>query len=80
MSLLKYIYAAAVSVTLVTGAQAGPLEDANKAIVKAFYEMAFRDRQPTKAAQTYIGDRYIQHNPRVPNGAAAFYGFFENYL
>jgi predicted SnoaL-like aldol condensation-catalyzing enzyme len=72
--------AVALSVTLVVGAQAGPLEEANKTIVREFYEMAFRDRQPTKAAQTYIGDKYIQHNPRVPNGAAPFYGFFENYL
>ena len=72
--------AVALSVTFVVGAQAGPLEEANKTIVREFYEMAFRDRQPTKAAQTYIGDKYIQHNPRVPNGAAPFYGFFENYL
>lgn len=65
---------------LKTGSVAGPLEDANKAIVRAFYEMSFRDHQPTRAAQTFIGDKYIQHNPRVPNGAAAFYSFFEKYF
>lgn len=72
---------AALALAIVaTGASAGPVEEANKATVRAFYEMAFRDHQPTKAAQTYIGDRYIQHNPRVPNGVGAFYGFFEKYF
>lgn len=80
MSSSVWFGAAVFSAMIITGAQAGPVEEANKTIVRAFYEMAFRDRQPTKAAQTYIGNTYIQHNPRVPNGAAAFYGFFENYL
>lgn len=71
---------AAVLALLATHASAAPLEEANKATVRAFYEMAFRDHQPTKAAQVYIGDKYIQHNPRVPNGAAAFHGFFEKYF
>jgi predicted SnoaL-like aldol condensation-catalyzing enzyme len=42
--------------------------------------MAFNQHNPTEAAKRYIGDRYIQHNPYVPDGAAAFYGYFESFF
>lgn len=75
------VFVALLALTAMTvQSMAGPLEDANKAIVRAFYEMSFRDHQPTRAAQAYIGEKYIQHNSRVPNGAAAFYSFFEKYF
>ncbi|MET4683027.1 nuclear transport factor 2 family protein [Brevundimonas faecalis] len=57
-----------------------PTEAANARIVADFYDMAFNRHQPTQAARLYIGDRYIQHNPAVPNGAAAFYGYFEGFF
>lgn len=57
-----------------------PAETANARIVTDFYEMAFNQHRPTEAARLYIGDRYIQHNPNVPNGAAAFYGYFEGFF
>ena len=57
-----------------------PIEAENARIVVAFYDLAFNQHQPTEAARLYIGDRYIQHNPAVPNGAAAFYGYFEGFF
>ena len=58
----------------------GTMEEENKKIVREFYEMAFNQHKPTEAAKKYIGDEYIQHNPYVPNGAAAFYGYFEGFF
>lgn len=52
----------------------------NARIVTAFYELAFNQHRPTEAARLYIGGRYIQHNPNVPNGAEAFYGYFEGFF
>jgi predicted SnoaL-like aldol condensation-catalyzing enzyme len=57
-----------------------PTEAANAQVVTAFYDLAFNQHRPTEAARLYIGDRYIQHNPQVPNGAAAFYGYFEGFF
>ncbi|MBA2406292.1 MAG: ester cyclase [Bdellovibrionales bacterium] len=66
--------------TLLGLAFAGPVQDKNKKIVTEFYEMAFNQHKPTEAAKKYIGNKYIQHNPHVPNGAPAFYTYFEGYF
>lgn len=63
-----------------TAANRSALEEANAKVVTDFYDMAFNQHRPTEAARLYIGDRYIQHNPNVPNGAAAFYGYFEGFF
>lgn len=55
-------------------------EEANKKIVREFYELAFNQHKPTEAAKKYIGEKYTQHNPRVPNGSEAFYTYFEGYF
>lgn len=55
-------------------------EEANASIVTAFYDLAFNQHKPTEAARLYIGDRYIQHNPMVPNGAEPFYSYFEGHF
>ena len=52
----------------------------NNAIATAFYDLAFVKHQPAAAAGAYLGEHYIQHNPRVPNGPKAFIAFFENFL
>jgi predicted SnoaL-like aldol condensation-catalyzing enzyme len=44
----------------------------NKATVKAFYNLAFNDKQPAEAAAKYFGSEYIQHNPQAGDGAEAF--------
>src|SRR5439155_25301860 len=37
--------------------------DQNKANVKAFYDLAFNQRQPEAAVKQYVGSSYRQHNP-----------------
>lgn len=56
------------------------VQEENKKAVTEFYEMAFNQHKPTEAAKKYFGDKYIQHNPHVPNGAAAFFNYFESYF
>ncbi len=50
-------------------ALAGPREDANKALVLAFYDAAFSKLDADEAAR-YLAPGYIQHNPEVANGIA----------
>lgn len=64
---------------MMTGASAGSVDE-NKKIVLDFYEKSFIRHQPRQAAETYLIQNYIQHNPRVPNGRDAFSGFFEGYF
>ena len=56
------------------------MQENNKKIVRDFYELAFNQHKPTEAAKRYIGGRYIQHNPHVPDGAEAFYSYFEGFF
>ncbi len=52
----------------------------NGELVRQFYDMAFNQHQPREAARLFIGDRYIQHNPMVPNGTEPFYTYFEGHF
>lgn len=61
-------------------AVAGPKEEANKKLVRDFYGLAFNGHKPTEAAKKYVGSKYIQHNPNVPDGAEAFTSYFEGYF
>lgn len=78
--ILAMLAVAALSSASVAAPRASNKAPSNKAIVTAFYEQAFVKHQPTAAARAYIGDRYIQHNPHVPNGVAPFTGYFEQYF
>jgi len=51
--------------------------DANKRTAQAFYELMFNACSPREAVQLYVGDRYIQHNPVVPDGKDGFIAYFE---
>src|SRR4051812_31290184 len=62
------------------GLFAATQQEINKKIVLSFYELSFNKHRPTEAAKKYIGATYIQHNPNVPNGAGAFYGYFEGFF
>jgi predicted SnoaL-like aldol condensation-catalyzing enzyme len=53
-----------------------PLER-NKVTVQAFYDLTFNRCQPAEAIRRYVADTYIQHNPVVANGKAAFIEYFE---
>ena len=49
--------------------------EANKARVKAFYDLAFNQRQPEEAVRQYVGASYRQHNPMAGDGPDPFIGF-----
>jgi len=48
----------------------------NKRTAKAFYDLAFNECRPAEAAERYLGDVYIQHNPLVGDGREAFVDYF----
>jgi predicted SnoaL-like aldol condensation-catalyzing enzyme len=51
----------------------------NKRNVVAYYTLAFNGKQPEKAVQLYVGDRYIQHNPLAADGTQAFIDFVRSF-
>ncbi len=48
----------------------------NKQTVLAFYEAGINDKD-FEAASKLIGDRYVQHNPRIADGIDGFRAFVE---
>jgi predicted SnoaL-like aldol condensation-catalyzing enzyme len=49
----------------------------NKQQAMAFYDLMFNQCKPAEAIERYTGATYIQHNPTVPDGKAAFIEYFE---
>ena len=49
----------------------------NKQNVTGFYDLMFNQCKPAEAVRHFIGDVYIQHNPRVADGKEAFIAYFE---
>ena len=45
-------------------------------IVVAFYEAALNEKDIDKAKR-YLGDTYVQHNPRVPDGPEGLFRFVQ---
>jgi len=48
----------------------------NKAVVAAFYEAAI-NRKDFDAASSFLGERYVQHNPRIADGITGFRAFLD---
>jgi predicted SnoaL-like aldol condensation-catalyzing enzyme len=48
----------------------------NKENAVNFYKMSY-EGAPRKAAELYVGNEYIQHNPSVENGVEPFVVYFE---
>jgi predicted SnoaL-like aldol condensation-catalyzing enzyme len=48
----------------------------NKKNVTAFYDLMFNQCKPAEAMEKYAGEVYIQHNPAVADGKAAFIAYF----
>jgi predicted SnoaL-like aldol condensation-catalyzing enzyme len=54
------------------------VEEKNKELVTAFYELAINQKKPAESAGKYIGLPYTQHSPEVPkNGPEGFIQFIE---
>src|SRR4051812_1428270 len=53
--------------------------EANKATVKAFYELAFNEGRPEEAVERYVGNRYTQHNPQAGDGTGPFVEFVKGF-
>jgi predicted SnoaL-like aldol condensation-catalyzing enzyme len=51
--------------------------EANKQTAMDLYDLMFNQNKPVEAAELYIGDEYIQHNPAVGDGKQAFIEYFE---
>lgn len=49
----------------------------NKQTALDFYDLMFNQCKPAEAIAQYVGDMYIQHNPHVGDGKAAFIAYFE---
>lgn len=49
----------------------------NKRNAIAFYDLMFNQCKPAEAIEQYAGAEYIQHNPHVGDGKAAFIAYFE---
>jgi predicted SnoaL-like aldol condensation-catalyzing enzyme len=60
-------------------ARSAPPPD-NKTLVTAFFRMMFQDKNVDKALQTYVDKDLIQHDPYLPDGAAAMADFYGPYL
>lgn len=49
----------------------------NKRNAQAFYDLMFNQGRPREAVERFVGEVYVQHNPEVADGKAAFVDYFE---
>lgn len=51
--------------------------EARKQLAMDFYDLLFNQCKAREAAERYIGDEYIQHNPHVGDGIEPFIAYFD---
>ena len=49
----------------------------NKQTALAFHDLMLNRCRPAEAVERYVGDRYVQHKPVVPDGKDGFVACFE---
>lgn len=68
MKLVRYaIYILMLACISASPVLAGPKEEANKKLVREFYDKALNEKDFAAASQ-YLGAKYTQHNPRAADG------------
>ena len=73
--LLAVFAVVAIALTSLSHA-ADALGESNKKIVLAFYDAALV-KKDADAAVSYLGDRYVQHNPLAPDGPEGLRGLIK---
>ena len=53
--------------------------EANKTVVREFYDLAFNKQKPDEAVAKYVGRTYRQHNPSAGDGTAPFVEFVRGF-
>ncbi len=53
--------------------------EANKELVRNFYDLSLNQKRPEEAVRKYLGPVYRQHNPGAGNGAEAFVAFVREF-
>jgi predicted SnoaL-like aldol condensation-catalyzing enzyme len=53
--------------------------EANKTLVRSFYDLAFNQHKPREAVENYVGSSYRQHNPTVADGRQPFIDYVEGF-
>jgi predicted SnoaL-like aldol condensation-catalyzing enzyme len=56
-----------------------PELEENKETVRAFYDLAFNQKEPEEAVARYVGSIYVQHNPAAGDGPGPFIEFVKAY-
>jgi len=54
--------------------------EANKTVVREFYELAFNQHKPAEAAAKHMGQVYRQHNPGAGDGREPFIAFVTGFV
>ena len=53
---------------------------ANKDIILKYHDLVFNKHCPREAAELYIGELYVQHNPMAKQGKDYFIHFFNDFF
>jgi predicted SnoaL-like aldol condensation-catalyzing enzyme len=79
---MKFFFLTLLTISIASSAYAASSDTAtNKKIVVDFYDMAFTQRMPTKAALKFISPTtYIQHNPEGKDGRDNFINGFAKFV